>query len=155
MEGLMGSKCAQLTYSWRERRAEEKIRHSQNAPNSPILGGRKEPRRKSDTAKRITKSSRNWTFTTHFTPAMLMSARTSSAAAATTLCHHSGKPSNSAMLSPKPATHSVIPTVWRKICVNPLTPRRTLVAPFTNISILFFKKGSSKKFPMSVAPMSR
>ena len=37
---------------------------------------------------------------------------------------------------------------------NPLTPRRTLVSPFTEISILF-KKGSSKKFPMSVAPMSR
>ena len=35
---------------------------------------------------------------------------------------------------------------------NPLTSRRTLVAPFTKIWI---KKGSSKKFPMSVAPMSR
>ena len=39
---------------------------------------------------------------------------------------------------------------------NPLTPRRTQVSPFTEISILFyFKKVSSKKLPMSVAPMSR
>ena len=42
--------------------------------------------------------------------------------------------------------------------INPLTPRRTLVALFTKVSPKFqfyFKKGSSKKFPMSVAPMSR
>ena len=37
---------------------------------------------------------------------------------------------------------------------NPLTPGRTLVAPFTEISIPF-KEGIIKKFPMSVAPMSR
>ena len=37
---------------------------------------------------------------------------------------------------------------------NPLTPRRTLFSPFIEISILFEKR-SSKKFHMSVAPMSR
>ena len=39
--------------------------------------------------------------------------------------------------------------------INPLTPRRTLLSPFTEIFQLYFKKGSSKKFPMSVAPKSR
>ena len=38
--------------------------------------------------------------------------------------------------------------------LNPLTPRRTQVFPFTEF-FFYFKKGSSKKFPMSVAPMSR
>ena len=33
------------------------------------------------------------------------------------------------------------------IAINPLTPRRTLVSPFTEISQFYFKKGSSKKFP--------
>ena len=40
------------------------------------------------------------------------------------------------------------PGLW---WVNPLTPRRTLVSPFTEISILF-KKGSSKKFPKEFGP---
>ena len=40
--------------------------------------------------------------------------------------------------------------------VNPLTPRRTLVDwPLSPKFQFYFKKGSSKKFPMSVAPMSR
>ena len=40
--------------------------------------------------------------------------------------------------------------------INPLMPRRTLVSPFTEISILF-QEGiiKKKKIPMSVAPMSR
>ena len=37
-----------------------------------------------------------------------------------------------------------------KTLFNPLTPRRAHVSPFTEISILF----STKKIPMSVAPMS-
>ena len=39
--------------------------------------------------------------------------------------------------------------------INPLTPRRALVAPFTEISILFKEGIIKKKIPMSVAPMSR
>ena len=39
---------------------------------------------------------------------------------------------------------------------NPLTPRRTQVrVPLSPKFQLYFKKGTSKKIPMSVAPMSR
>ena len=41
-----------------------------------------------------------------------------------------------------------------KSSLNPLTPRRTQVSSFTEISILFSER-IVKKFPMSVAPMSR
>ena len=40
-------------------------------------------------------------------------------------------------------------------CFNPLTPRRTQVSSFHRKFQLYLKKGSFKKFPMSVAPMSR
>ena len=40
------------------------------------------------------------------------------------------------------------------IVIKPSTLRTTKVSPFTEIQF-YFKKGSSKKFPMSVAPMNR
>ena len=50
----------------------------------------------------------------------------------------------------------LLPIIMYKTSFNFLTPRRTL--PWCHFSPIFqfhFKKGSSKKFPMSVAPMSR
>ena len=45
-------------------------------------------------------------------------------------------------------------TLNTETIITPLKPRWPQVSPFTGISI-HFKKGSSKKFPISVAPMSR